>query len=253
MNEIKTKTDGVKIIEFESCNSTNTLAKEYAENGAPEKTVIIAQEQSAGRGRMGRSFFSPDKTGLYMSIVLRPQIKAQKALEITTAAAVAASRVIERVSNSDIKIKWVNDIYADMKKVCGILTEASIGADGNLNYAVLGIGVNLFAPDGGFPDDIRELAGSVYNCGYDEAVKAEFTAMLIDEFFALYPFVGENSFVDEYKSRSLIPGLNIYVISGEKKIPATALEICDDYSLLVELADGSRRVLNSGDVSIRIK
>ncbi|MBE6606467.1 MAG: biotin--[acetyl-CoA-carboxylase] ligase [Ruminococcaceae bacterium] len=253
MNHIKVKTAGVSIINIDTCASTNTLAKEYAENGTSEKTVIIAKMQTGGRGRMGRSFFSPENTGLYMSIILRPALTSDKALEITTAAAVAAARIIERACKSDVKIKWVNDIYKNGKKVCGILTEASVNTDSSINYAVLGIGVNLFKPQNGFPDDISSIADSVYDCGYNEELKNEFTVMLIDEFFSIYPIIGQNSFVSEYRSRSLITGRDIYILSDDKKIPAKADAIGDDYSLHVTLDDGSKRVLNSGDVSIKVK
>ena len=253
MNKIKPACEGIKIIMLEECTSTNTVAKEYARSGADEKTVIIAESQSAGRGRMGRSFFSPDKTGLYMSIILRPRVSGERALEITTAAAVAAARVIEKVCKETVRIKWVNDIYKNEKKVCGILTEACTCSDGSIDYAVLGIGVNLFKPGGGFPDEISSIADSVYDCPHNQELKNEFAAELIDEFFSLYPLIGKNSFVDEYRSRSLVTGRDIYIISGEEKIPATACAIGDDYSLHVRLADGSKRVLSSGDISIKVK
>jgi len=118
---------------------------------------------------------------------------------------------------------------------------------------VLGIGVNLFKPQNGFPDDISSIADSVYDCGYNEELKNEFTVMLIDEFFSIYPIIGQNSFVSEYRSRSLITGRDIYILSDDKKIPAKADAIGDDYSLHVTLDDGSKRVLNSGDVSIKVK
>ena len=250
---LKMLVKGVDLTILDTCTSTNEIAREKAVSGAPEFTTIIANEQSAGRGRMGRSFFSPGNTGLYLSMILRPHIKADKALEITTAAAVAAARVIGRATDTDVKIKWVNDIYSDMKKVCGILTEASVDAEsGYLDYAVLGIGVNLFMPDGGFPEQIRDIASSVYKSGYDTNTKAKFTAALINELMGIYPDIGGNRFVDEYKSLSLMPGRDIYILSGDEKIPAKALSIGNDYSLSVMLADGSIRSLSSGDVSIKV-
>lgn len=248
------KSENISIIMLESCTSTNAVAHEYAKSGAADMTVVIANRQSAGRGRMGRSFYSPGNTGLYMSFVLRPSIEAKYALEITTAAAVAAARVISRESSGDVKIKWVNDIYIDMKKACGILTEASVDLEsGYLNFAILGIGVNLFPPEGGFPAEICNTATSIYNCGYDCEKKARLAAALIDEFTSIYPHIGNYSFVDEYRKLSLMPGQDIYVLSGDRNIPATALAIDDDYSLTVKYSDGSIGKLNSGDVSIKVR
>ena len=133
-------------------DSTNTLVKHLAEQGGREGMVVIAQHQTAGKGRLGRSFYSPKGTGLYLSILLRPKFSAQEALSITTAAAVAVAEAVDQVTGKEggeAKIKWVNDVYYRYRKVCGILTEASIDFEtGGLHYAVLGIGVNLTPPPG---------------------------------------------------------------------------------------------------------
>ena len=133
-----------KKLYFEELDSTNSYLKEMAAKGAQEGTIIIANRQSAGRGRLGRSFFSPEEKGIYMSILLRPDISLERAVLITSMAAVAVAEAIEQVSGIQTKIKWVNDIFLNKKKVCGILTEAGIDAEtGTLEYAVLGIGVNV--------------------------------------------------------------------------------------------------------------
>lgn len=248
------KNKNISLTVLEECDSTNTYAKSLAESGAPDLSVVIAKRQSAGRGRMGRSFFSPDKVGMYMSIILKKDIQAAHALEITCAAAVAISRTIEAFTKKDVRIKWVNDIYIDMKKVCGILTEASINVKtGKLNYAVLGVGANLFAPEKGFPDDIGDIASSIFDFDYDEETKASFISAFTDEFISVYPDIGQNMLVDEYRSRSIMPEREIFVLRGDERIHAKALDIEDDYSLLVEYDDGKREALRSGDVSIKIK
>ncbi len=119
----------LKISIHKCVDSTNTLARQAASNGASEGTVVIAGEQTAGKGRLGRSFFSPGDTGLYMSVVLRPKISAEKAVTVTAAAAVAAAEAIEILSDRQAVIKWVNDVFVDGRKVCGILTEASLGME----------------------------------------------------------------------------------------------------------------------------
>ena len=142
---------------FSSVTSTNTILKEMAEQGAKEGTVIIAEEQTAGRGRTGKQFYSPKGTGIYISILLRPDIPAEESLFLTTSAAVATARAIEDVSDKRALIKWVNDIYLEDKKACGILTEGAFNVEtGKLDYAIVGIGINVCIPDGGFPDNINK-------------------------------------------------------------------------------------------------
>ena len=150
--ELKNK---IKIEVLEKTTSTNTIVKELAsENG--EGLVVVAGEQTAGRGRMGRAFFSPGDSGVYTSILLKPQIKPEDAVQITTAAAVSVCRSLEKLGIFDSKIKWVNDIYISNKKVCGILTESSFNSQkGMLDFAVLGVGINIYESEEGFPEDIK--------------------------------------------------------------------------------------------------
>ena len=156
-------TDGEGLtLEVLSCvDSTNSLLREKANAGIPEGYVVLAGQQTGGRGRMGRRFYSPPDTGLYLSLLLRPtHLLPSEAVGITTMAAVAACRSIEEVSPGDAQIKWVNDIYLGGKKVCGILTEASIGLEsGSLDYAVVGVGFNVCAPEDGFPGGLSQIAG----------------------------------------------------------------------------------------------
>ena len=140
----------------EETQSTNTALRALAEAGAPEGTVYIAQSQTGGRGRMGRSFFSPAGTGLYLSLLLRPTTwEPARAAQLTAAAAAAMCEAIREVTGKEPGIKWVNDLLLDGKKVCGILTEASFSMEsGVLEYAVLGLGVNVYPPEGGFPKEL---------------------------------------------------------------------------------------------------
>lgn len=248
------KVEGVKVLHLKSCDSTNTLLKKLAEENEPDKTVLIADSQSAGRGRMGRSFFSPDGCGLYMSILLRPNFKPVAALEITTAAAVAVARVVKKYTSASVGIKWVNDIYVDMKKVCGILTESSINFDDNkLNYAILGIGINLYTSPTGFPDEIARIACSLFKETPDDQTKAKITGEIINEFFDVYKQIGENTLIEEYRRLSVIIGKNVDVITPNKTVSATVNRINDDYSLEVLTNSGETMIVNSGDVSIKVK
>ena len=151
-------TTGENVVFFDKTVSTNEEIKLIAESGE-EFTVAVAREQTGGKGRMGRKFESP-VGGLYFSVLLKPRFSAETCLKITTAAAVAMARAIEKVCGKSAEIKWVNDIYIKQKKVCGILTEGVFDAEnGHIKYAVLGVGVNVATPKGGFPEEIRETAG----------------------------------------------------------------------------------------------
>lgn len=235
-------------------DSTNAIAKDLAISGENEGTIIISDEQTEGRGRKGRKFFSPHGTGVYMSIILRPKISAKDSIMITTAAAVAVSKAISAVSEKDAGIKWVNDIYIDRHKVCGILTEAAMNVEtGRLDYAVLGIGLNVYSPAEKFPIEIDNIAGAIYDSDHGRGnIRNQICAEIIKEFFALYPHLESRSFVDEYRSRLFILGEKIFVINGNDYTEAIALDIDDDCRLKVRYDDGTERFLSSGEVSIVI-
>ena len=160
---------GFTVKDYATVTSTNDIVKNAARAGAEEGFTVTARCQTAGRGRMGRSFFSPDGTGLYISILLRPTFHPKDALMITTAAAVATARALEAAGSRNIGIKWVNDLLINGKKIAGILTESSLsmGAD-SLDFAVLGIGINLLSPSNGFPEEIKDIAGAVFDNAREE-------------------------------------------------------------------------------------
>lgn len=158
----------INLISLDRCVSTNDEAYLLAENGAENGTTVTAREQTGGKGTNGRSFFSPGKTGIYMSVILR-SVKQDRLLDVTPMAAVAVSRTLDKIFGVKTRIKWVNDVYLDGKKVCGILTKAQ-SKNGKTDFIVVGIGINLFAPEGGFPDDIKNTAGFVSR-KYDEALR----------------------------------------------------------------------------------
>ena len=235
--------------------STNTVLKELADLGAKEGTVIISAEQSAGKGRMNRRFIS-ELEGVYFSFLLRPRIPASKALMITTAAAVAASRAIEEISGRRTDIKWVNDLFIGGKKVCGILTEASCGLEGGgLDYAVCGIGVNVRPPQNGFADELIGIADAVLPQDNDiPDARARIAAGIINNFFDLYYGDGlENgSYIDEYRSRSIVIGKNVRLINGDNIREAYVYGIDDECRLKVRYPDGTPDTISSGEVSLRM-
>lgn len=233
-------------------DSTNRYLKELAAAGATEGTVVIANKQSAGRGRLGRSFFSPEEKGIYMSILLCPKIELQRSVLITSMAAVAVARAIERVCGITAQIKWVNDIFLNRKKVCGILTEAGINStDGTLDYAVLGIGINVGAME--FPEELKEIATSVSNeCGFP-VEKEALLEEILKELEYWYPTLWDGSFLAESKARSILLGKDILVVDVNAEggsYMAKAVDLDELGHLMIE-RNGVREVLNSGEVSIR--
>lgn len=233
--------------------STNDDIKRAAEAGAGEFTVIAAERQHSGKGRMGRSFYSPQNTGIYFSILLRPQMPVEDALYITTAAAAATAQAIEAVCGKQAGIKWVNDIFIDGKKVCGILTEASIDMEsGSLAYAVLGIGVNVAPPEGDFPAELTSIAGSVCRSGeYRPGMRSRLLAAILDGFYEYYTAFPARNFLDAYRSRSILTGRQVTVHRGDLQYPAQVTGI-DDCCRLCILRDGRPELLSSGEVSVRL-
>ncbi len=238
---------------LQTVKSTNTLVYEKAVGGHAEGYAVFSNGQTEGRGRCGRSFYSPDKTGIYMSLLLRPVgYSAKQAVRITTMAAVAMCEAIEAVSGRRAQIKWVNDIYMDGRKVCGILTDASFSMEsGLLEYAVLGAGINVYRPSGGFPDDIRDIAGTVFDdmqCDVKNRLAAEF----LNRFMAYYTGENQCEYIERYRERCFVIGRHITVNYGEKSRDAFALGIDDACRLLVRYDDGTEEYLLSGDISIRL-
>ncbi len=239
----------MKIIRFNKINSTNDYAKKLATKGFNEGTIVIANEQTAGKGRLGRTFVSK-RGGLYFSIVLRP--KQKDFLFITVAAAVAVAHAIESVTNKKCDIKWVNDIYINNKKVSGILTEGGFTSTGNIDYIILGVGINIFEPKEKFPKELP-LADSVFHNGdikiFKNAVKRKIFKCFLNEFFKFYGNLEKKEYIKEYQNRSFLKGKKIKYIKDDKIFVASVLEIDDDAKLVVEV-DGNKNVLSHGEIQI---
>ena len=238
-------------LELRDCvPSTNALLREQAFGGAPEGTVLLAISQSQGRGRMGRPFFSPADTGVYLSLLLRPKTGAA-AGRVTTMAALAACQAVSALSGEDAGIKWVNDVFLHGKKVSGILTEASFSLeDGTPDYVVLGAGFNLYAPQGGFPEELDKVAGAILPETVDNG-KNRLAALFLQSFWNLYQSPKDH--VSAYKERSLVLGKDIWVQTPQGQRSAKALDLDEHCGLMVEYPDGTRAVLKAGEVRIREK
>ncbi len=240
-------------IEFHSeITSTNNRAKELAAQGAPHGMLVLADRQSSGRGRFGRAFYSPAHSGVYMSFILRPQLPADRAVMITSMAAVAVARAMEKLADVRASIKWVNDVYLGNRKACGILCEAGLDFEsGQMQYVVVGIGVNVGFMD--FPEDLRDKATSIANACGSRVSRSRFTAELINEMNALYPQLEAGVFMEESRERSNVIGREIEVMRGKERYPATAIGIDDAGGLLIRTPDGAERTLQSGEISVRLR
>ena len=248
--EIGCLSDELLIITYKTVDSTNTQAKIYAERGEEKNAVFIAIEQTAGRGRLGRSFISKEGKGLYLSILLDGGFRSDFAVSLTTYMAVIASRVIERLANIETRIKWVNDIYAGGKKLAGILTEGKAANDGKtLSYAVVGIGINLLKQE--FDEEVKAIATTVEDeCGERIDVNM-LSALIVKEFFGNLHLVGAKEISSEYKSRSFLIGEDVDVIKPTGKYKAHVTDITDRCELLLTLPDGREEILSTGEVSVR--
>lgn len=237
---------------FESLESTNITAKNEANQGADEGTVIIAHSQSGGKGRLGRSFYSPKNSGIYLSIILKPHIPLEDITLITPIAAIAVAKAIESVTNKSPYIKWVNDIFINNKKVCGILSEAAFNNDGSAEYVILGIGINITSPKGGFPEDIINIAGSVYE--EDETIKAnELIAAVINNFFEMYKDLNSPTLPKEYQSRMMLMGSEINYTQNGAQNSGVVMGIDERFHLIIKKENGDLIHLQSGEVTIGSK
>jgi len=247
-----------KIIVHKTLPSTSQTAKMLALDGAEHGTVILSECQTLGRGRLGRSFFSPANTGIYMSIILRPKLAVTNSVLITTAVSVAICNAIETITGIHAQIKWVNDIFVNNKKVCGILTEAVTDFEsGNVEFIVIGIGLNFNTTISDFPTEIQDIAGSLYDEKPNGISRNQLIAEIINQVFDVCNDLEEKKYLNEYKKRSLIVGKEIEVIhlnnNLNKKSFAVAIDIDDNGCLIVKNQDGSLSTLSSGEVQIRSK
>mgnify|MGYP003308512804 CR=1 FL=1 len=237
---------------YDTIDSTNTQAKKLAKEGAPAGTVLIAGNQTGGRGRMGRSFSSPEGMGVYLSAILRPGCKAEELMHLTCAAAVAACKAVENVCGIFPGIKWINDLVCGKEKLGGILTEMSVNADGFVDWAVVGIGINCCQRKADFPKELQNMATSLLlqtNKIYPpDLLAAQLTEALFEINNILFQ---KQQIMDIYRQHCITLGQNILVVRGEESAYGTALDLDEDGGLLVRFADGTEKVVSSGEVSIR--
>ena len=236
---------------YDSTDSTNLRLKELAKAGAPQGTVVAAGHQSAGRGRLGRSFHSPQNLGLYLSVLLRPGCRPEQLMHLTCAAAVAVCNGIEALTGIRPGVKWINDLVLSRRKLGGILTELAIDQKtGLVDYAIVGIGINCLHTPADFPQELADIATSFRQEGVD-AEPAALAAGLITALSQLDLFGEKAAIMAQYRADCITLGKSIIICRGDERQPGTALDVAEDGALVVQLEDGSVRQVSSGEVSVR--
>lgn len=244
----------VAVIVHKVVESTNLCARQLALDGAAHGTTVLALEQTAGKGRLGRTFESPLGTGIYMSMVLRLGVGIGDAVMITTAASVAVCRAIETLMpDKTPKIKWVNDIYIEGKKLCGIWTEGVTNFEsGTVDSIVLGIGINFDTKISEFSEAIRDNVTSLFPSSAACIKKNRLIAQVINEVISISKEIVSRDFINEYKSKSLVLGEQVTVFCGNDTFEATAIDIDQNGGLIVKNEVGQIITLSSGEITIRL-
>ena len=239
---------------FDTVGSTNTEAKAMAQAGAPQGTVLIAGHQSAGRGRLGRSFQSPVGKGVYLSVILRPECPPEALMHLTCAAAVAMCDAVSDTAGFRPGIKWTNDLVHNRKKLGGILTELSLDpATGLVRYAIIGIGINCTQTAEDFPPDLREMASSLSAVAGKPVVPARLAAAMVSRLLEMNRrlLTEKAALLDRYREDCVTLGREVVLVRGEERQYGTALDIDSEGALLVRFRDGQIRPVASGEVSVR--
>ncbi len=238
---------------FDTIDSTNTRLKVLARGGAPHGTVLIADSQTGGRGRLGRSFHSPGGCGIYMSVLLRPGCTPDRLMHLTCAAAVAMCGAVEKAVGIRPGIKWTNDLVYGKRKLAGILTELGLAPNGTVDYAIIGIGLNCCQQEADFPQDIRSTAGSLASVTGREISRAQVAAAMLEALAEMDRtlLTGAEAALRRYRADCITLGQQISLVRGGDIRHGKALDIDDAGALLVEFAPGQVETVNSGEVSVR--
>ena len=239
------------LLYFESIDSTNTHAKELAFQGAPHGTVLIADHQTGGRGRRGRSFHSPAGSGIYMSVILRPKCPAAELMHLTCAAAVALCDAVETSCGFRPGIKWTNDLVYGQRKLAGILTELGFDARGNVDWAIVGMGINCTQEASQFPEEIRSMAGSLTSVSGKTIDRAKVAAAMMDALYRM-DLSRKEQILTQYRADCVTLGKEVSVVRADGMVHhCTALDIDREGALIVRHSDGHLETVSSGEVSIR--
>lgn len=240
---------GRKMDIFKTIDSTNSFAKSLAQLGAQNGTVVISEMQTAGKGRLGKKFHSPGNSGIYMSVIYRPKFAVEYAMSITSCAAVAVAEAVQNVTGLDCGIKWVNDIYCGGKKLCGILTEASIGVEqGGLEFVVIGIGMNV--TNVVFPKELEDIATSIRIESGEFYSRSKIAAEILNCLERRLDSIPEHGYIDEYRRRSILIGKKIILTKNNVDEQVECVDIDNFGKLIVRYPDGTETAVSTGTVTL---
>lgn len=245
---------GSNLICLDRVDSTNNYAKQLAGQGAPHGTVILAGEQTRGRGRLGKSFSSPGGKGLYLSVLLRPDWEPEQALSLTARTAVALCDAVEQIAGERPGIKWTNDLILRQRKLCGILTEMELDAEsGRLEYIVVGVGINVSQTGADFGEKLAPIAISLEQALGRSVPRAELAAAVLrrlDRMVREFPDRGADD-LERYRADCVTLGRTVRLIRQGESCTAFAESIDEAFALVVRHSDGTRETVTAGDVSVR--
>lgn len=238
------------LVWYDCTDSTNLQARHLAQSGAVHGTCVLAGSQSAGKGRMGRSFSSPEGMGVYLSVILRPHCSPEQLMHLTCAAAVAMCSAVEKAAGIRPGIKWINDLVLNQRKLGGILTELSI-ENGMVDYAIIGIGINCCQQQADFPEELQTIATSLrIATGKDQAPHV-LAAAMIEALWQLKLFEDKAQLLAEYKENCITLGKDVQLLRADQIRYGKAIDLDENGCLLVEFPDGHREFVSSGEASVR--
>lgn len=238
---------------FDSIGSTNDQLKAMAKQGAPHGTVLIADHQTGGHGRMGRSFLSPEGVGVYMSVLLRPQCAPRELMHLTCAAAVAMCDAVEKAAHFRPGIKWTNDLVFGKRKLGGILTELGLSPKGTVDHAIIGIGINCCQQLTDFDPEIRDIAGSLAMASGKEIQRSRAAAAMVEALAEMSEILltDKARILARYRESCITIEQEISLVRFDEVRYGKALDIDDNGALIVRFSDGRLETVNSGEVSVR--
>ena len=237
-----------EVVVLKQTTSTSDVAKDLAKSGV-KSALVVSESQTNGRGRLNREFYSPKNKGIYLSLVLRPNLKMSDAFKITSFCGVATANAIESLAGVKVGLKWVNDLFINGKKVGGILTESTIdGESGNLDYVIVGIGVNVY--DDVYPNFIKDVATNIEKESGKKIDRNELIAKIVNNLSGLESTVIDGAYLKEYSDRQVILNKQVKVVLASEEFYATAVGIDENGALIVN-KNGELKTITAGDVSIR--
>ena len=236
---------------FDEIDSTNKQAKIDAPTIKDERTIYVTGYQTGGYGRFSRNFVGEKGGGIYISIILKPSKALDVIPLITIKTAVAAKRAIDKFAGTDVKIKWINDLFLNGKKISGILTEGVTDYEsGNISTIIIGIGINFCIEK--FPKELEKIAGSIFDKKPDSITKNQLIGEFINNFFSLYDEPNNKKIIDEYREGLFVLEKEVVFVKNNEEYKGIAKDVTENGELIVETKDKEKMILNSGEISIKL-